>query len=104
MRYYYKFRVKDLEVSVPAEDWIWTKNEIGVDIDAFALKYLAILGMRYLIRDKKEEKEKEKERMSELAILTSYIIKAANGEAISRDEFTEAMNALDSLSKKATGK
>lgn len=40
--------------------------------------------------------------MSELTTLTAYIIKAANGEKISNNEFIKAMNALASLSRKST--
>lgn len=38
--------------------------------------------------------------MRELTILTAYIIKAANGDKVSRGEFCEAMDALAVLSRK----
>lgn len=39
--------------------------------------------------------------MSELTILTAYIIKTANGDKVSKGEFCEAMNALATLTRKA---
>lgn len=39
--------------------------------------------------------------MSELTVLTAYIIKTANGDKVSRGEFCEAMNSLATLARKA---
>lgn len=41
---------------------------------------------------------------NELTILTNYIIKASNGENISRTDFVEAMTALLTLHRVATNK
>lgn len=39
--------------------------------------------------------------MRELTLLTVYIIKAANGDKVSKEEFSEAMNSLAVLARKA---
>lgn len=41
---------------------------------------------------------------NELTTLTNYIIKASNGEKISRDEFCDAMTCLLTLNRVATNK